>query len=109
MAPTRDSTRPRTFFLNETHELSAAEKGGGGRIPDYVGISWAGKAKRISASIDQVLREVRSSHDPLREQRYFVVAQPVTELEKRSSDKRRAPSGTVKEPTEFGGSHGRVF
>ena len=35
---------PRTFFLNEGHELSPIEKGRGGRIPDYVGISWAAKA-----------------------------------------------------------------
>jgi hypothetical protein len=109
MATQRDATRPRTFFLNETHELSPEEKGGGGRIPDYVGISWAQKAKRISKSIDQVLHDVQASNDPLRERRYFVVANPVAELEKRSTNKKKAPSGTLKDPTDFGGPQGRVF
>jgi hypothetical protein len=109
MPPPRDAIQPRTFFLNETHELSPVESGGGGKIPDYVGISWAAKAQRISKSIGQVLQAVRLSNDPLKDERYFVVAQPVTELEKRSKDKKKAPQGTFKEPTLFGDTHGKVF
>jgi hypothetical protein len=109
MASATDTSRPRTFFLNETHELSPADKTGGGRVPDYVGISWAQKAQRISGSIKTVLRNVEASNDPLRERRYFVVAHPVPELEKRSKNKAKAPSGIVKDLTDFGGVHGRVF
>lgn len=109
MATRSEATRPRTFFLNETHELSPEDKAGGGRIPEYVGISWARKARRISESIGGVLRDVQASNDPLRDHRYFVVARPVPELEKKSTDSRKAPSGILKDPTDFGGSHGRIF
>lgn len=107
--PERDRIKARTFFLNETHELGAVEKPGGGRVPEYVGISWAKKAKRISSSIQKVLHDVESSRDPLRSERYFVVAKPVAALEKKSKDKKKAPEGTYQEQTAFGGAHGKVF
>lgn len=109
MANSRESRSPRTFFLNETHELSPLDKTGGGRVPDYVGISWAQKGKRIGESISRVVQQVQASRDPLRSKKYFVVAQPVPQLEKRSVDKKKAPEGTYMEPTAFGGVHGRVF
>lgn len=100
---------PRTFFLNETHELARAEKTGGGRVPQYEGISWAAKAKQVSGSLRHVVDAVKSSHDPLKDARYFVIAKPVPEIEKRSKDKKKAPEGTLKEEANFGGRHGRVF
>jgi hypothetical protein len=99
----------RTFFLNETHELASLEKKGGARAPEYAGISWAAKATQISSSLRKVLDTVKSSHDPLKDDRYFVIAQPVADVEKHSADKKKAPKGTFKEPTDFGGSHARVF
>ncbi|MCU0980114.1 MAG: S8 family serine peptidase [Pirellulaceae bacterium] len=45
----------------------------------------------------------------MKDDRYFVLALPVPEVEKRSKDKKRAPQGTFKEPTDFGGGHARVF
>lgn len=38
-----------------------------------------------------------------------MVAKPVTEVEKVSKNKKKAPQGTLKERTEFGGVHGKVF
>lgn len=109
MAVPSDAIRPRTFFLNERHELSPGDKTTGGRTPQYVNIPWATKAARISRSINHVLEAIKSSHDPLRDERYFVLAQPVPEVEKRSKDKKKAPHGTFKEPTSFGDAHGKVF
>lgn len=109
MASSRDEVRPRTFFLNESHELAPIDKVGGGRIPEYVDIPWAKKAERLSSSIDAALRHVQRSKDPLRDDRYFLVAKPVPELKKYSIDKKKAPTGTFSEPTDFGGAHGRVF
>lgn len=100
---------PTTFFLNETHELAPAEKRGGGRLAQYVGISWAAKGTHINQSLRSVSTKVEQSKDLLKDDRYFVLALPVPEVEKRSKDKKRAPHGTYKEPTEFGGDHGRVF
>ncbi len=41
MATRREHVEPKTYFLNETHELSPVEKSGGGRPIQYEGISWA--------------------------------------------------------------------
>lgn len=101
--------QPRTFFLNEIHELSPEQKEGGGRAPEYAGISWAAKASQIGSSIRNVLKSVATSRDPLRKERYFILAQPVPEVEKKSKDKRKAPDGTYKELTDFGGQHARIF
>ncbi len=76
---------------------------------DYVGVPWAAKSTRLSDTIAKTIDVVQSSHDPLKDDRYFVLAHPVQSIEKKSSDKRRAPHGTIKEPAEFGGRHGRVF
>ena len=109
MPPTKRQVKPRTFFLNEKHELARGEKGGGGRVPQYTGISWAAKASQISSSLKEAAETVRSSHDPLKGERFFVIANPVPEVEKRSTDKKKAPEGTFKESTDFGGQHARVF
>ena len=101
--------RPQTFFLNETHELTPEVSGGFGALPKFVGISWAGRAKTISQSLRQVEDTVRSSHDPLKNDRYFVVAVPVPELEKSSDNKKKYPQGKYKEKTDFSGLHGKVF
>lgn len=45
---------PKTFYLNEQHELSRGERGGGGRFPQYLGIDWAAKGQRIKATLDSV-------------------------------------------------------
>ena len=102
-------SKPLTFFLNETHELSPTEKEGGGGLPKYTGISWAAKATRLSASLQTVSTKVETSRDPLKDDRYFVLALPVPELAKKSENKRKHPKGTYNEPTNFGSDHGKVF
>jgi Subtilase family len=104
-----DKSRPRTFFLNERHELAPEEKSGGGRTPKYAGISWREKSRQISSSISSVLQAVEQSKDPLRERRVFALARPVKTLTKLSTDRKKAPNGTFDEETKFGGMHGRAF
>ena len=67
---------PRTFYLNEQHELSRAEKESGGSVPKYIDIDWAARGRTISRSLSQVTSQIQASHDPLRGQRYFVLADP---------------------------------
>jgi hypothetical protein len=100
---------PKNFFLNEVHELSPEEKGGGGSTPQYEGISWVRKAREISSSLTKVVDQIDTSDDPLKGERYFVVARHVPAVKKRSVNKKIAPDGTFEEPTAFGGEHGRVF
>ena len=100
---------PRTFYLNEQHELSRGEKAGGGRIPQFLGIDWATKGKTIGRSLSQVKQVYGASKDPLSDRHYFALAKPVTSLRRRSTDKRRAQDGEVEETIAFAKDDSRVF
>lgn len=100
---------PRTFFLNEHHELGLGERSGGGKLPDFAPIRWDTKGHRISESLKGVADAIRDSKDPLKEKRYFVVARPVEVIAKYKRDKKQNIVGRRHEKTEFGGEHGQVF
>lgn len=100
---------PKTFYLNEQHELSRGEKEGGGRVPEFVGIDWAAKGKGISESLELVRSRISTSKDPLRGQHYFVMAKPVEEVQKRSKDQRKAHVGVVSQGIRFDETDSRIF
>jgi len=52
--PARRVHTPRTFYLNEQHELAHEEKEGGGRLPKLAPIDWAAKAQVVSDSLHRV-------------------------------------------------------
>ena len=107
--PEPDRLTPRTFFLNEQHELSRGEKEGGGRVPQYHGINWATKGHQIAAALESVKFAIRASKDPLRDSHYFVLAKPVTEIQKKSTNRKIAPDGIVSEPVRYEERESRVF
>jgi hypothetical protein len=109
MAKSARRVVPKTYFLNEQHELPIEEKGGGGRSPRYDHIDWAVKGQRLHQSLQNVTQAIEHSSDPLRKRRYFVLAAPEPQLTKLSSDKRKAPTGTFQENTDFSCDHPRVF
>ncbi|MEQ9407688.1 MAG: S8 family serine peptidase [Fuerstiella sp.] len=109
MAKARGKVQPKTFFLNEQHELPPEEKTGGGRASQYEGIDWAAKGHRLHSSLESVQQGLASSRDPLRERRYFMIADPEPRLTRTSKDKRKAPQGTFEEETDFSRDHPRVF
>lgn len=100
---------PRNFYLNEQHELSRAEKESGGSVPQYVDIDWGARGGTINRSLNQVISQIQASHDPVKGQRYFVLAEPVGRLAKASSNLRKAVDGKVFEDTKFSEKHSRVF
>lgn len=100
---------PRTFYLNEEHELARAEKEGGGRVPKYIDINWATKSSVIGKSLRRLRTQIKKSADPTTENHYFVLASPVGELAKTSDDKKKAVDGKVFERTDFAKKHSRVF
>src|ERR1700733_691070 len=106
---TQSKVVARTYYLNEQHELSRSEQPGGGRIPKYVGIDWAAKGKQIESALNTVKAQISASTDPLREGHYFVLAKPVSQVKKKSENKRAAPEGTIQEEIEFAGDDSRVF
>jgi hypothetical protein len=104
-----DDLRPRSFFLNEQHELTRGEKEGGGGIPRYAPINWETKGRRIQTSLAQVKEAIDTLPDPAKDHHYFLIAKPDLTLKKLTSDRRRAPNGDVEESTEYSGKDSRVF
>lgn len=100
---------PRTFFLNEQHELAHAERAGGGRPAQYGTIDWAAKGVEISAALTASRKAIRESKDPLRERHYFLVAKPVPNVPKVTKNEKRSPTGLFDEETQYAGEHSRVF
>ncbi len=104
-----DRVVARTFYLNEQHELARAEKEGGGRVPKYTGVNWANKGAMISRSLLRIQKQIQDSPDPVKGSHYFLLAEPVHELAKVSTDKQKAVEGKVLERTNFAEKHSRVF
>jgi hypothetical protein len=100
---------PKHFYLNEQHELSHLEREGGGRLPKLGEIDWASKQRYLTKSLSRTRKAIEQSSDPLRGQRYFLLARPEETVPKLTSDKRKAPSGHFDEPVDYAGKDSRVL
>src|SRR6266850_6412111 len=80
-------TKPRNYFLNESHELSVEEKGGWGRNVEYPNIDWPKKARRLHTSLEKISQRAGQSRDPLRKRRYYLIADPSAQIVKASKAK----------------------
>src|SRR5689334_4696769 len=96
-------TPPRTFFLNEQHELARGEKEGGGSLPKLAPIDWRAKGQRIHHSLKRARDAISNSQDPLRGSRYFLATLPTATVKKLSSNLRSAPKGLRDEKTDYAG------
>ena len=105
----RDNLKPLSFFLNEQHELTRGEKEGGGGIPKYAPINWGDKGRQIQNTLHQAREKIRASHDPTKDNHYFLLAKPQPRLKKLSDDKKKAPMGEIEEATAYSGKDSRVF
>ena len=109
MAVGKETSRARTYFLNEQHELSRGESRGGGSVPKLAPINWAARKRTITKSLDSVKESIEKSKDPLKDRRYFLLVNPVRRLKKESKDKKKAPDGTFDEPVDYSREHSRAF
>ncbi|KKM26943.1 hypothetical protein LCGC14_1579710, partial [marine sediment metagenome] len=111
VARTRDDNlAPKTFFLNEQHELSPGELSGGGGMPKLAPIDWASRAESVSHSLRTVQERVDGSRDPLRGRRYFMLAEPVEAITKESKNRKKAPDGVYDDYPDYAGpDYSRVF
>jgi hypothetical protein len=100
--------RPRNYFLNEAHQLPIEEKSGGGRTAHYLGVDWVQKSQRLVASLEKVERRAASSPDPLSRHRYYILADPVTEVIKESKAK-DAKDGRKTQGVDYRGEQSKVF
>lgn len=106
---TTNKPEARTFYLNEQHELSRGEREGGGRAPQFHGINWAAKGQRIRSALESLSKALVASPDPLSDRHYFLLAKPVEEIQKRSTNKRLARDGVISERVRFNADDSRVF
>ncbi len=107
MAP--NILQPRSFFLNEGHELTRGEKEGGGRLPKLAPLNWAAKGARIGNTLQASMRAVAQLNDPARANHCYLLARPSPVVRKLSDNRTLAPDGFVDERTTFAGKDSRIF
>jgi hypothetical protein len=101
-------SKPQNYFLNESHELSVEDKGGGGRHVEYPKINWPQKAQRLRTSLERVSQRANQSHDPLSKRRYYLIADPSAQIVKASKAK-DAIHGQKLEAVVFSGEQSKFF
>jgi len=103
-------TTPKTFFLNERHELSSFEREGGGRPAQYVRINWTQRSSMLANSFRRVTTPTVHPRDPMSTRHHFVIAVPVDAVEKHSkSEKAARQGGILREAPTFGGEQSKLF
>ena len=99
---------PRTYFLNEQHELSPLEKEGFGQPKKYVKIDWTQKGQRLRKALVAARDSIAASPDPLKENRFFIVVEPEPKLRQPSTSK-KFPKGEREREVSFSGEDSDVF
>src|SRR6266567_4373224 len=78
------ATKPKNYFLNESHELSAVEKSGGGKQLPILNVDWSQKGQQLRSSLQRVSQRASHSSDPLAQRRYYLIADRTKEIVKAS-------------------------
>ena len=71
--------------------------------------SWGDKGRQIQNTLHQAREKIRASHDPTKDNHYFLLAKPQPRLKKLSDDKKKAQMGEIEEATAYSGKDSRVF
>lgn len=79
------------------------------RPPQFAGVDWPQRGKKILNSLEAARKTIGKSRDPLRESRYFLATVPEKTVRKLSRNIRLAPDGFRDEETDYAGQHARVF
>jgi Subtilase family len=102
------TSTPRHYFLNERHQLSPADKEGGGSTPKTIGIEWKTHGTSLSKSLEAIKHARRQSVDPTSNSRLFVVAKPAALISKESKAK-TAIAGEKQSSPDFAGKQSQVL
>lgn len=102
------TSKPKNYFLNESHELSVeAKKGGGPQLP-ILDVDWARRGQHLRGSLQRINQRATESRDPLARQKYYLLAGGVREIVKASKAK-DAVRGQKLEAVVFSGKQSRFF
>jgi hypothetical protein len=102
-------SEPRHFYLNEQHELTREEREGGGSLLKLAPIDWSKKQATITTSLLKTKSAIENSTDPLRQQRYFLLARPEPSIRKLSTNKQKAPTGEFDEVVDYAGRDAKAL
>jgi len=102
------ATKPKNYFLNESHELSVEAKTGGGKQLPILNVNWAQRGQRLRSSLQRISQRATQSHDPLARRRYYLIADPMKEIAKASKAK-DAVHGQKLEAVVFSGEQSKFF
>jgi hypothetical protein len=101
-------SKPRNYFLNESHELSVVAKTGGGQQLPILDVNWAQRGQRLRGSLQRISERATQSRDPLARRRFYLLAGGVREIAKASKAK-DAIEGRKLEAVVFSGEQSKLF
>jgi hypothetical protein len=102
------TSKPKNYFLNESHELSVEEDGGFAPQLQILNINWAQRGQNLHRSLDRIRQRATQSRDPLARKRYYLLAGGAREIVKESKAK-DAVGGQKSEPVVFSGEQSKFF
>ncbi len=102
-----ETKKTRIFFVNETHQLSSAQKTGGGALPKLAHVDWTRKGKRVAQSIVKARAQLANTVDPISSRRCFLLARPEKNIKKVSEAK--GQTRIVEEAISYSGKDSQVF
>ena len=102
------TTKPKNYFLNESHELSVEAKKGGGQQLPILNVNWAQRGQHLRGSLHRISQRATESRDPLARKRYYLLAGGAREIVKASKAK-DAVRGQKLEAVVFSGQQSKLF
>src|SRR5688572_13375635 len=102
------ATKPKNYFLNESHELSVEAKKGGGQQLPILNVNWAQRGQDLRGSLHRISQRATQSRDPLARKRYYLLAGGAREIVKASKAK-DAVHGQKLEAVIFSGEQSKLF
>lgn len=102
------TTKPKNYFLNESHELSVEAKKGGGQQLPILNVNWAQRGQHLRGSLQRISQRASQSRDPLAQRRYYLIADRMKVIEKASKAK-DAVHGKKLETVVFSGEQSKFF
>lgn len=102
------TSKPKNYFLNESHELSVEAKKGGGQQLPILNVNWAQRGQHLRGSLNRISQLATQSRDPLARKRYYLLAGGAREIVKASKAK-DAVHGQKLLEVNFSGEQSKFF
>lgn len=102
------TSKPKNYFLNESHELSVQTKKFRGTQLPILNVDWAQRGQKLHRSLEQISSRANHSRDPLARKRYYLLTDRMKEIVV-SSDAKDAVQGQKRLEVVFSGEQSKWF